>query len=119
MPRWASRLTLKVTDVRVQRLQDISGDDAVAEGVVEDLEVVEIVGTPNGPSERSDYRSRVPGVHDDHETGFDDPVEAFIDLWDGLNKKRGFGWDANPWVVANTFQFHHCNVDAFKDGGGQ
>lgn len=32
-------------------------------------------------------------------------------LWDGINAKRGFGWDANPWVVALTFTVHHRNID--------
>lgn len=93
MPRWASRLTLKVTDVRVQQLQDISEEDAKAEGF-------EAIGADNAPEECEDHRSF---------------VWAFHNLWDSLNEKRGFGWDANPWVVAVTFEVHRCNVDAFKD----
>jgi hypothetical protein len=113
MPRWASRITQIVTDVRVQRLQDISGDDAVAEGVDENWEIVEVYGTPNGPSERSDYRYRVPAVHDPCDVGFDDPVDAYQDLWDSINAARGFGWDTNPWVVAVTFESYACNIDRF------
>lgn len=81
MPRWASRLTLTVTDVRVQRLQEISHDDAVAEGV----------GIfPHSMSAQKRYR----------------------ELWDSLNADRGFGWEANPWIVAVTFTVERRNIDA-------
>jgi len=79
LPRWASRLTLRVTDVRVQRVQEISEADAVDEGVT--------VG------------------------GEQMPTDHFRDLWDSLNAKRGFGWDANPWVAAYTFEVIRKNVD--------
>jgi len=92
MPRWASRLSLKVTDVRVQRVQEISEGDAEAEGV-------SAIGADNAPEELSDFRSF---------------VWAFHQLWDSLNDKRSFGWDMNPWVVAITFEVHHCNVDQFE-----
>lgn len=87
MPRWASRLTLTVTDVRVQRLQDISEDDAIAEGC--------------------------PCQTDEELAG----MEArcwFRDLWDDLNAKRGFGWDRNPWCVAVTFTAHQRNIDQLE-----
>ncbi|GGL91377.1 phage-like protein [Pseudooceanicola nanhaiensis] len=89
MPRWASRLTLIVTDVRVQRVQQISCDDAVAEGVeVNPAGVVLIDGVAHSGK------------------------AAFRKLWDSLNGPRGFGWDANPWVAAYTFTVHHRNIDA-------
>jgi hypothetical protein len=83
--RWASRLTLEVTSIRVQRLQDISEDDARAEGITWEP------GTPWTCSEArgttSAYRS------------------LFADLWDRINGKRdGASWDANPWVWAVTFR---------------
>lgn len=87
MPRWASRLTLVVGSVRVQKVQDISEHDARAEGV-DSLEI----GTARNPM-RLGYRA------------------AFRELWDHLNDLRGFGWDANPWVCALTFTVHHCNID--------
>lgn len=75
MPRWASRITLEVTDVRVQRLQAITPGECVAEGV-SSLEYVE-------------------------------PWEAVLwyrQVWDGLNAKRGYSWESNPWVWAITFK---------------
>lgn len=110
MPKWASRLTLRVTDVRIQRLQEISEDDALSEGVIESWEIVDIVGTPHGPREIDGYRYRVPEMHDDE--GFECAGDAFADLWDRLNAKRGFGWDSNPWVAAYTFEVIHKNVNA-------
>lgn len=80
MPRSASRLTLIVTDVRVQRLQEITWQDAKAEGV-------------SGGYHQSEFAS----------------------LWDGLNASRGFGWDANPWVVALTFNVIRQNIDAMGE----
>ena len=78
MPRWASRITLEITDVRVQRVQRITNDDAQAEGVVPIAWL--------GNAQLNDYR--VP----------------FIRLWDSLNAKHGHGWDTNPWVWAISFK---------------
>lgn len=89
MLRWASRLTLVVTDVRVQRVQEISEEDAIAEGVFEsDVNMYPELGTAQ---------------------------HHFQDLWDSLNAKRGFGWSENPWVVATTFTVHKCNIDQMED----
>jgi len=79
MPRWASRITLEITDVRVQRVQDIRGPDCVAEGVV--IHKGLHVGTVTG-----EWRA------------------AFRTLWDSINAKKGYGWDANPWVWVLTFR---------------
>jgi hypothetical protein len=98
MPRWASRLTLIVTDVRVQRLQDISEGDARAEGV-EHRTVTKLNG--------SDPQKWWFG----HENGRATAKSAFRDLWDSLNAKRSYGWDANPWVCAVTFTAHQRNID--------
>lgn len=82
MPRWASRLTLYVTDVRVERLQDITLGDICAEGLAASI---------------YDFRPV--------QRGFD----AWISLWDSIN---GAGsWDANPWVAAYTFVPRRGNID--------
>lgn len=89
MPRWASRLTLAVTDVRVQRVQEISKADVTAEGITE----------RNGHPIEECYA----GWH-----------EPFAQLWDAINGKRpGCAWEDDPWVVALTFDVHRMNVDAF------
>lgn len=97
MPRWASRLTLEVTDVRVERLQDISEDDAEAEGVTKVKDHCYVVrGFGYDESGLCHSRATIP----------------FAQLWDSLNEARGVGWDVNPWVVAVTFKPHAANVDA-------
>lgn len=99
MPRWASRLTLVVTGVRVQRIQDIDEADAEAEGVEEvdpweGVRRFKVYGT-GGEDLACPYGARL----------------SFSTLWDSLNEARGFGWDVNPWVVAVTFTVEHRNID--------
>ncbi len=114
MPRWASRLTLTVTDVRVQRLQDISEADAIAEGVPEVME-------GNTGDEIYCPRCDGNGVHAALGAGYGitevdcaecvTAIQRFRNLWDRLNAKRGFGWETNPWVVAVTFSVQRSNID--------
>ena len=95
MPRWASRLTLTVTDVRVQRVQEISEADAEAEGVfrhVAEHSLDKVFRGDRGPT----------------------AIRYFRELWDSLNAARGHGWDANPWVAAISFRVHRCNIDAME-----
>ena len=87
MPRWACRIVLEITDVRVERLQDISEADADAEGVRREV-------TDMGRL----YFGTDAGAND----WTRDPREAFRELWESIN---GAGsWDANPWVWAITFK---------------
>jgi len=81
MPRWASRITLEITEVRVQRVQEISEGDAKAEGIERhDDEGV----TYFGPMDR----------------GHACPLPEFKRIWDSIYKN----WDENPWVWAYTFK---------------
>lgn len=90
MPRWASRITLEVTEVRAQRLQDISESDARAEGVE--------------PYEGFGPDQRVPGPGFDQALLADQPHRLpFADLWGKINDKRA-PWESNPWVWAITFK---------------
>jgi hypothetical protein len=89
MPRWASRITLDVTDVRVQRLQDISEEDARAEGV----EAFE--GMVNDATLCA--MSKATG---DTAT---DARPLFACLWDSINGKRA-AWASNPWVWCVAFR---------------
>ena len=85
MPRWASRITLEVKAVRVERVQDITEDDAKAEGATP-LEVPHL-------REAMEQGGLRYGAH----------KFGFSELWDSINAKRGFGWDANPWVWVVEF----------------
>jgi hypothetical protein len=75
MPRWASRITLEVTEVRVERLQDISDADSIAEGV--DRTNTSIAGYAR---------------------------QRYADLWNSINGNTPGSWDANPWVWAISFR---------------
>ena len=99
MPRWASRLTLIVTDVRVQRLQDISEAEAVAEGCLMDPE----------PTEHGDYMPAEIAHEMGGDVGWDSARDWFADLWDSLHGPDA--WEANPWIVALTFDWHRGNID--------
>ena len=81
MPRWASRILLEITDVRVERLQDITYEQAAAEGV------------HRGPL-REWCASDEGGACHKY------PVPAFRDLWQSV----GGNWDANPWVWVVEFK---------------
>lgn len=91
MPRAASRITLLITDVRVQRLQEISEDDAKAEGVR-----VLPLQSGSGAWWTADVDAGAP-LHSR------DPVDAFRKLWDSINGKRAT-WASNPWVWALSFE---------------
>lgn len=87
MPRAASRILLEVADVRVERLQEISEQDAIEEGV-------ELVAS--GPVLGDFYRH-----YADPERGLD-PQSSFETLWQSLHGPES--WDANPWVWVITFK---------------
>lgn len=89
MPRWASRLTLEITDVRVQRLQEITAQEALADG----LALVEIVNLAMYGALNSKWAAIDPPAR-----------SAFAQKWDAVYAPRGHGWDANPWVWAITFK---------------
>lgn len=91
MPRWASRMTLGVTEVRVQRLQEISEADAVSEGMV-----------PVWPD----------GIPIQHDGSGAVCREAFCHLWNTIHGPDA--WDENPWVCALTFNVHRCNIDQME-----
>lgn len=84
MPRWASRLTLEVTSVRVERVQDISDSDAIAEGI-------------------EAYRDEGITYYGPLNRGHADPRVAFSWLWDSINGER-HPWESNPWVWVVEFK---------------
>jgi hypothetical protein len=95
MPRWASRLTLIVTDVRIEQLQNISEDDARAEGC--------FVGKATGRIFESATSMRLGG--NEWATARD----WYADLWESINGQDA--WKANPWIVAVSFTTRLGNID--------
>ncbi len=74
MPRWASRITLETTGIRAERVQDISEEDIIAEGIK------------------------------DSGLGVVDLLLSYAVLWDSINAKRGYSWESNPWVWVIEFK---------------
>jgi hypothetical protein len=107
MPRWASRLTLTVTEVRVQRLKDISEADAVAEGCIMDPE----------PDEYGGHMPAEIAHENGGDIGWDNARDWFADLWESINGPDA--WEANPWVVAISFTVQQGNIDALDLANGR
>ena len=84
MPRWASRITLKVTGVKIERLRDIGEEDAKAEGIRETL---------------GGWWSAVENYPP---LAANSPIGAFYCLWTSINGAAS--WEANPWVAAISFE---------------
>lgn len=102
MPRWASRITLEITGVRVERLQDITEEDAKAEGVE-----IRTVLYADEPSSAYSY------------------VDQFKNFWSTTHAADGRnGWAANPFVWVITFKKleenyeGRCIADSGKKGWG-
>lgn len=106
MPRWASRITLEITNVRVEQVQDISSADIEAEGIVlawplewcdeKTLPPPRIKGALNGPQGRS-AEGVVACCHANN-------MIMFTYKWDSIYAKKGLGAADNPWVFAVTFR---------------
>lgn len=87
MPRAYSRITLEITDVRAERVQEISEADAKAEGALQEFRTV-VMRPDGGPDYHLPLSYRA----------------GFANLWDSINAKRGYGWDSNPWVWVIGFR---------------
>lgn len=87
MPRWASRITLEITGIRCERLQDVSDNDAVAEGI--------------------SYSEAFGGWHTESGRFFNmsSPKESYAMLWDSINEKND--WHSNPFVWVIDFRVLH------------
>ncbi len=90
MPRWASRIVLEITNIRVEPLQAISEEDAIAEGVDNRIPCEFHLGIcpsmMGGGTMETTHR------------------EKFKLLWDSLNTKSWYSWDSNPWVWVIEFK---------------
>lgn len=98
MPRWASRLTLRITNIRVERVQDISEDDAKAEGIHRDS--------------HTEFGEVYQGVLN-HSPVSPTAKKAFEDLWNAVNGPDA--WDRNDWVWVIEFEVIKQNVDQIGD----
>lgn len=85
MPRWASRITLEITGIRVERVQEISEDDAANEGI----------RYADGSFELEWF---TPAAREAKR------ILDFSKLWDSINAKRGYSWEENPWVWVIEFK---------------
>ncbi|HCY85364.1 MAG TPA: hypothetical protein DHV36_09550 [Desulfobacteraceae bacterium] len=90
LPKWASRIWLRVKGLRVERLQDITETDAVAEGIQAYVYEYGSLG----------YGTQKLALGAMHHNA----VGAFSFLWDLINGSRGYGWDENPWVWVVEFE---------------
>lgn len=83
MPKWACRIWLEITDIRVERLQEITEEAIYKEGYA-------------------------PFMHTDADGNVRELSSGLIwfseTIWDSLNEKRGYGWEVNPWVWVITFK---------------
>ncbi len=92
MPRRFSRITLEITDVRIERLKDITEADAKAEGA-------QPLWPENAPEEMEDIRSCIWG---------------FMTLWQNLQTNPAYAWETNPWVAVYSFKPFLCNIDQME-----
>lgn len=91
MPKEAARIWLKVTDVRVERLQEITDNECIKEGIY--------------PSNCRDCND-IFGCDVCPDEGYDE-VDKFVEVWNSTIKKSDlnrYGWDANPWVWVISFE---------------
>ena len=82
MPRWAARLFLTVKSVRAERLQEITEEDVIAEGV----------------------KCRCDVGQSEYDCCDLSAIDHFSSLWDTINAKRGYPWESNPWVWRIEFE---------------
>ncbi len=89
IPRLRSRITLGIIDIRAERLQDISVNDINSEGIA-----CSDCWTSGTPYPKHDF---LRPIHCGCRS-------LFVNLWDSINAKRGYGWDTNPWVWVIEFK---------------
>lgn len=85
MPKSACRIWLEITDVRVERLQDITVEDAIAEGI-----------------EKRSNNYQFKNYENENQLGFSQPRDSFQSLWKSINSEQS--WNDNPWVWVIEFK---------------
>jgi hypothetical protein len=126
MPRKAARLFLTVKSIRVERLRDITEEDAIAEGIsrlFDDMpkeeyerwsKNVKSHGFPTGTQEEQSYNNYLWHGNDVPKhliegweyqySGYKSARDSFSSLWQLINADRGCGWDSNPYVWVVEFE---------------
>lgn len=92
LPRWACRLWLDVVSVCAERVQDITDEDAMREGIIKSK-------TAGGEDQYND-----PSDGSWTPKSCDTARMAFRRLWNSINEKRGYSWESNPWVFRTEFK---------------
>ncbi|HRZ96023.1 MAG TPA: hypothetical protein P5084_00590 [Paludibacter sp.] len=115
MPKEAARIFLKVTNVRVERLQDVSEDDAVAEGIdrfentlFNEMRYKDYTDGKRRDKDFNRYPEMAKEIGYSHFGGnpwpdWRDPISSFQTLWQSINAKK-HPWESNPWVWVYTFK---------------
>ena len=110
MPRWASRILLEVTDVRIERLQDITEKDALAEGTscpvtIDGAPLINISHRPSAAEFLNEHNLARFSKGENLGTPFDEDnwiIAHFAALWESINGDGS--WDANPYVWMVEFK---------------
>ena len=100
MPRRASRISLEITRIRVERVQGIQRDDAKAEGV-------DGIWDWKGKDDTRPFERCALNPY----------VANYSVLWDSLNAGRGYGWSVNPWVWVIEFKRVEVNDNDAANAG--
>ena len=97
MPEWASRIHLEITGIKAQRVQDITEEEAINEGIEKDLDgwkdhTKRFANHPEYPAFGGMFRDILPTA-----------INSYKKLWDSINGKK-HPWESNPWVFVYTFK---------------
>jgi hypothetical protein len=110
MPRWASRITLEITKVRVQRLQEINGEDAAAEGILvprcgcEVCRMSSVMCPADASAHIEEYGHLWDSINGSPRPMLDDDGKPVLDDNDRPIMIASRSWESNPWVWALTFR---------------
>ena len=103
MPSWAARYFIQITDVRAERLQEITFEDCLAEGVVSSKEWQSLDYKAPEPLHPEDLSNEE--ADNETERGWEAYTrQVYSLLWNSINAKRGYGWEKNHWVWVISFK---------------
>ncbi len=103
MPKEAARIWLQVTDIRVERLQDISEQDAIAEGIESYHMIGDLIAYKNySETARKDFLNKSSYGFDSGKETHSAPVASFCSLWVDINGRES--WISNPWGWVISFK---------------